>query len=181
MAIALAVVSTSVAISIPQLKLGSIWLKSAPLATMCVMAAALIIIFDVLTFREAMAAINVKAFLGIAASVGLGTAMEKTGVARTVAASLVSLAEMAGLGTIGVCFGSVCLQGGCSPRKGWGVPGDQLLEVLSRSIGRAARRQGRASSGRSPGAPRAFRDTGSGRRNSASSLGSMSEHWNSEL
>jgi len=132
-AIALLVVSTSVAISIPQIGLGEVWLKSAPLATMCVMAAAFIIIFDVLTFKEAMLAINVKAFLGIAASVGLGTAMEKTGVARTIAGSLVALSTSAGFGTIGVCAGML-IAGGLVTQVVSGTAVAVLMMPIAESI-----------------------------------------------
>jgi len=100
--IVLTVIVMCILVSIPSLNLGKVWLSSAPLASMSIIAAALIVMLDILTLKEALNSINVQAYIGIAGSVGLGRALETSGVARMIAASLVAMAKAAGTGTIGV-------------------------------------------------------------------------------
>eukprot|EP00429_Kryptoperidinium_foliaceum_P070025 CAMPEP_0176069360 /NCGR_PEP_ID=MMETSP0120_2-20121206/34629_1 /TAXON_ID=160619 /ORGANISM="Kryptoperidinium foliaceum, Strain CCMP 1326" /LENGTH=844 /DNA_ID=CAMNT_0017402991 /DNA_START=1 /DNA_END=2530 /DNA_ORIENTATION=- len=110
-AIVFIVIGMCILVSVPSLGLGEVWLSTAPLASMSIIAAALIVAIDILTLKEALNSINVQAYIGIAASLGLGKALENTGVARMIAASLVSAAKSAGCGLIGIS--AAMFVGGC--------------------------------------------------------------------
>jgi len=67
--------------------------KLLPLASLCVMAAALLIGSDILTVDEAFGSISLAAWLVSGAAIGLGNAMQSTGVAAAIANGLVSAAK----------------------------------------------------------------------------------------
>lgn len=83
--------------------LTSLQFENLPLGMLTVIAILFLLVMDILTVDEALNAINVNCFLVSAAAMGIGKAMDKSGVAQGFAELLVYMAKGTGYGTPAIC------------------------------------------------------------------------------